>query len=135
MKSTSQQRIQLAKLTGYNAELKADLVFQITQDKKRVSTTDLTVSQAQQIINKLTTHWGKFDFSRKDHRKILSLIQQAGHTKFSPKHDKDVADIDWFSNFLKSVRAPVKKPLLEMAGSEVNKTIIALEGIVKSRYK
>ena len=129
MKSTSQQRIQLAKLTGYNAELKADLVFQITQDKKRVSTTDLTVSQAQQLINKLTTHWGKFDFSRKDHRKILSL------TKFSPKHDKDVADIDWFSNFLKSVRAPVKKPLLEMAGSEVNKTIIALEGIVKSRYK
>lgn len=135
MTSTSQQRVQLAKLTGYNPEVKADLVFQITKDPKKTSTTDLTVSQAQQLINKLTTHWGKFDNSRRDHRKILSLIQQAGHTKFSPKHDKNVADIDWLSNFLKTEKAPVRKPLMDMAASEVNKTIIALEGIVKSRYK
>ena len=47
----------------------------------------------------------------------------------------EVPDINRLSEFLKSDKSPVNKPLKKMEPLEVSKIIEALKGIVKSKYK
>lgn len=78
--------------------------------------------------------WAFFDKNNQQHRTILSLCRQAQwvkpHSRFG-----EVADLERLHRFLKSDKSPVKKPLKEMTKQELSKIIIALEGIVKHRYK
>lgn len=133
MKSTAKQRQQIHRLCHYDAELKCELVYQITGDRKKVSTMDLTPTEAQKLINSLTTNWAAFDKNNAQHKYILSLLQQMGWTT---QHEKwgTVADLERFSHWLKSRRSPVIKPLLSMTPEETSKIIFALEGIIRSTY-
>jgi hypothetical protein len=76
--------------------------------------------------------WGKFDKKNQAHMNCMSLLRQAKWTKIW--EGKTIPDIQRFSNFLHSEKAPVNKALLKMDKDEVSKTITALEGIVKSTY-
>ena len=79
-------------------------------------------------------NWGLFDKNNQQHRTILSLLRQLQWTK---KHDRhiEVADIERFSNWLKSDLSPVKKPLKSMEPKEVSKIIGALEAMQSKKYK
>jgi hypothetical protein len=80
-------------------------------------------------------NWAMFDKSNTKHLKVLSLCRQA---KWTTDHEKygEVADLERLSNWLKSEKCPVKKPLKKMDDTtELPKVIKALTGIVKSIYK
>ena len=80
------------------------------------------------------SNWGLFDKNNQQHKTILSLLRQA---QWVVKNDKwgEVPDINRLSEFLKSNKSPINKPLKDMEPEEVSKTIEALKGIVKSKYK
>ena len=79
-------------------------------------------------------NWGKFKKDNKQHLTILSILRQAQWTVTKPNYG-EVADLERFSNWLKSDKSPVKKPLLKMTPDEVSKVIVAIGGIVSSKYK
>jgi hypothetical protein len=81
-----------------------------------------------------TENWGLFDNNNQQHKTILSLLRQAQWTVPNGRWG-EVADINRLSEFLKSDKSPVKKPLKKMESKEVSIIIVALEGIVKSKYK
>jgi hypothetical protein len=81
-----------------------------------------------------TENWGLFAVNNQQHKTILSLLRQAQWTVPNGRWG-EVADINRLSEFLKSDKSPVKKPLKKMEPAEVSKIIVALEGIVKSKYK
>lgn len=130
MKSTASQRQQIYKLCNYDSELKASLVVQITGDENLSSTTHLTVGQAGNLIKILCTNWAAFDIKNAQHKYILSLLRQAGWTV---EHETrgTIADLSRFSSWLKSMRSPVQKPLMNMTKEETSKIINALEHVVK----
>lgn len=80
------------------------------------------------------SNWGLFDKNNQQHKTILSLLRQA---QWVVKNEKwgEVPDINRLSEFLKSDKSPVNKPLKKMEPLEVSKIIEALKGIVKSKYK
>ncbi len=128
---------------NYNMEIKDEWVQWVTGDVNQTSLKSLTQLQAVKIICQQTgeaqpelktENWGLFDKNNSQHRNILSLMRQAQWVKQSEKWG-EVADLERLSNFLKSDKSPVKKPLKKMTTEEVSKIITALEGIVKSRYK
>lgn len=94
--------------------------------------------QLQTIVEGGRTHsksnWGLFDKNNQQHKTILSLMRQAQWTVPSEKWG-EIADLSRLSDFLKSDKSPVKKPLKKMEPEEVSKIIVALEGIIKSKYK
>jgi hypothetical protein len=134
MKSTADQRRRLHILTGYNTELKAAYVQEITQDPKKTSTKDLTPTQAQRLIDKLATNWAAFDKDNKKHLLILSLLMQMGWTRPSERFG-EVADLDRFNAFLKSIKSPVRKPLMDMTATELSQKLIpCLESMISKKY-
>ena len=80
------------------------------------------------------SNWGLFDKNNQQHKTILSLLRQAQWVVPNNKHG-EVPDINRLSEFLKSNRSPVNKPLKQMEPEEVSKIIEAFKGIVKSLYK
>lgn len=126
----------------YNVDIKNEWVQWVTEDVNQTSLRNITQAQAVQIIKaqegsvsvNQTASWAKFDKSNPKHRLILSLMRQANWTKPHPRHG-EVADMDRLDAFLKSVKSPVNRPLKDMSFEEVEKIIVALKGIVKSRYK
>ena len=94
--------------------------------------------QLQTIVQGGRTHsksnWGLFDKNNQQHKTILSLLRLA---QLVVKNEKwgEVPDINRLSEFLKSDKSPVNKPLKKMEPLEVSKIIEALKGIVKSKYK
>jgi hypothetical protein len=90
--------------------------------------------QLQNVVSAKSGNWGLFDNNNQQHKTILSLMRQAQWTVPSEKWG-EVADLSRLSDFLKSDKSPVKMPLKKMTPQEVSKTIVALEGIVKSKYK
>lgn len=83
---------------------------------------------------KAKVNWAYFDKENNQHRLILSLCRQAQWTKPHSRYG-EVVDLERLQSFLKSDKSPVKRPLKEMTKQELSKVIIALEGIVKHRYK
>lgn len=94
--------------------------------------------QLQSIVQGGRTHsksnWGLFDKDNQQHKTILSLLRQAQWVVPNGKWG-EVPDINRLSDFLKSDKSPVNKPLKKMEPEEVSKIIVALEGIVKSKYR
>jgi hypothetical protein len=80
------------------------------------------------------SNWGLFDKENQQHKTILSLLRQAQWVVPNGKWG-EVPDINRLSEFLKSDKSPVNKPLKKMEPLEVSKIIEALKGIVKSKYK
>ena len=81
-------------------------------------------------------NWGAFDNDNKQHRTIMALCRNRQWVKPDDKHPSgEVADMDGaFSNFLKSARSPVQKPLKQMTTKEVSKIIVAMGGIVSHKW-
>lgn len=79
-------------------------------------------------------NWGLFDKDNQQHRTILSYMRTAQWTVPNDKWG-EVPDTNRLSDFLKSDKSPVKKPLKKMLPEEVSKIIEAFKGIVKSKYK
>jgi hypothetical protein len=123
-------------------EQKQELVYQFTHDYGRTSTKDLTFNEANLLIQRFGgkpvsyDHWGIFDAKNNQHRKILSLLQEIGWTVYNEVRGQNVADIYRLSEWLKSSKSPINKPLKKLTSTELqNKIIPALEGIAKSTYK
>lgn len=130
----------------YKDDIKTEWVQWVTEDVKRTSLKSITQAQAKKIImtqegstpvttgRDLSENWATFDKSNQKHRVILSCMYQAQWTVPSDKYG-EVPDMERLSNFLKSGRSPVKKPLKDMHPLELEKVIAALNGIIKSIYK
>lgn len=125
--STPSQRQLIHRLCNYDAELKQDLVSQYSQGRTTTSM-ELTEQEANHIIYSLQ-HWARFDSGNSQHRYILSLCIQNGWSRTHWKFGQ-VADIDRLSNFLKSNRSPVRKPLQQMTKAECSKIISCLESMI-----
>jgi hypothetical protein len=94
--------------------------------------------QLETIVTGGRTHsksnWGLFDKNNQQHKTLLSLLRQAQWTVPNGKWG-EVADLTRLSEFLKSDKSPINKPLKKMEPKEVSKIIEAFKGIVKSTYK
>ncbi|WP_271783894.1 hypothetical protein [Aquimarina algiphila] len=88
---------------------------------------------SQTFKNKETTNWALFDKKNKAHMNILSLLRQLEWTK---PHDRygEVADLKRLSNWLKSEKSPVNKPLMDLEKHEVSKIICALEAMTEKKH-
>ena len=144
MKTTKEQRQYIYRLAYYNKGTKEEWVQWATNDNSKTSTNDLSFEQANAIIKQAggaphvpgkleTGSYAFFDSKNAQHRLVLSLCRQLNWVITSEKHGK-IADLNRLSNFLKSEKSPVRKPLKKMTASEVSKLISALEGIIKSSY-
>ena len=128
----------------YQVDTKNEWVQWATADKNKTSLREITQEQAVKIIraqegsepiNQTTENWAMFDKSNAKHLKVLSLCRQANWTTNHPTYGA-VADLERLSDWLKSDKCPVNKPLKKMDDTtELPKVIKALTGIVKSIYK
>lgn len=135
MKAQASQRKQLYRLFQYNKENEAFHVQQTTGDQTKTEAADLSMSQATKLIRSLTQNWAVFDSNSQKHLYILSLLRQNGWIKMLPETGKEVADMGRLSNWLKSKKSPVVKPLQNMNAEETSKIIVALENMVVSNAK
>jgi len=114
-------------------EQKAQLVQQYTGDWSKTSTKDLTIEQANQIIVRFGgqpiqyENWALFDATNGAHRNILSLCMQLRWQVYNADKQAYYADLYRLSEWLKSKKSPVKKPLKQMVKLELSKIIYALE--------
>lgn len=90
--------------------------------------------QLQNIVSAKTGNWGAFDKKNKQHLNVLSQLRTLQWVKHSEKWG-EVADLDRLSDFLKSDKSPVKKPLKDMEEKEVSKIIECLKSMVRKKYK
>lgn len=129
MECISSQRKQLYKLMRYDKELEALMVQEITKDENKKSAKDLSITQAQGLIKSLTTHWARFRKDKKQHMYILSLLRQMGWTERSERYGI-IADMDRLSDFLKSKKSPINKPLQDMDTTELQTLINCFESML-----
>jgi len=121
-------------------EAKESVVFGYSKDPERVSTKKLTFQEMNQLIKDFGgkphkyEHWAIFDSQNKQHRLIMSLLQQIGWTTTLPS-GRLGADMLRFSEFLKSDKSPVNKRLKDMEPKELTTMINCLQGILKKYYK
>lgn len=80
------------------------------------------------------SNWGLFDKNNQQHKTILSLLQQLQWVVPSEKWGQ-VADINRLSDFLKSEKAPVKKPLKDMEPEEISKIIECFKSMIIKEYE
>lgn len=78
--------------------------------------------------------WGLFDKNNQQHKAVLSQLRQLQWTTKSERWG-EIADINRLSDFLKSDKSPVKKPLTKMGPHEVSKIIECLKSMVTKKYK
>ncbi|MBV7268399.1 hypothetical protein [Winogradskyella luteola] len=131
--STSGQRKSLYRLFGYCKDTEAMHVGEMTNGSAKTAK-ELTMHQADQLKKKLVTNWAKFNIGNQQHNYILSLMRQLGWTIPNDKHG-EVADMARLSNFLKSKKSPVPKPLQQMDTKETSKLISCLESMITKKYK
>lgn len=107
-----------------------------------VSTKVLTFIEAEELIYYLNTgkktnaNWAFFDKEKfVSERKLLwSLLYQAQWTTPHPRL-KEVPDLTRLSNFLKSAKSPVKKPLKLFLKEDWSKIIHVFNRIIKGTYQ
>ena len=94
--------------------------------------------QLQTIVQGGRSHsnsnWGLFDKTNKQHMTLLSQLRTLQWTVKSGKWG-EVADLSRLSDFLKSDKSPVNKPLKKMEPSEVSKIIECFKSMVIKNYK
>ncbi|UWY28831.1 hypothetical protein N4T20_02650 [Flavobacterium sp. TR2] len=90
--------------------------------------------QLQNILQGSNENWGLFDKKNSKHMAILSQLRTL---QWTVKNDRygEVADIHRLSEFLKSDKSPVKKPLKDMDEKELSKIISCFESMVTKKYK
>ena len=143
---TAFQIKEIRKNCNFQEEIKEEWVQWVTGDVTRNSLKSLTQAQAVKILRQQNPHpqplskgegsenWGLFDKNNKQHLTILAQMRTAQWVKPSKKWG-EIPDIERLSEFLKSDKSPINKPLKQMQPSEVSKIIEAMKGIVKSIYK
>lgn len=116
------------------------LDFLSSELKREVaSTKDLTFIEADELIYFLRTgkkqpaNWAFFDKNNPQHKKLLSQLRIA---QWVVKNERwgFVADLERLSNFLKSPKSPVNKPLKSMKPTEVSKIIFVFDKIIKGTF-
>lgn len=88
--------------------------------------------QLQNVVSGKSGNWGLFD-SKHQYAQVHKLIRSICITKeWSLPSEKwgVIADLNKLSDFLKSNKSPVKKPLMDMDKEELEKIIVALNAIV-----
>lgn len=140
---TAYQIKEIRKNSNFKEDIKEEWVQWVTGDVNRKSLTKpipLTQAQAVRIIKAQTgsepqeDNWGLFDKNNRQHLTLLAYMRTAQWTTPNGNHG-EVADIERLSDWLKSDKSPVNKPLTKMQPWEVSKIIEAFKGIVKSKYK
>lgn len=112
---------------------------------REVTTTkDLTSTEADELLNFIYNknytrdNWGLFDKRNEKYRserKLLwSYLYQAQWTVDNETHG-EVPDTERLSNFLKSPKSPVKKPLKQFEKGDWNKILEVFKNIVKGTFK
>jgi hypothetical protein len=127
---------------NYNVEMKDEWVQWVTNDNSRTSLRSITHDQAIKIMHQQTgttptievENWASFDKENKQHLTILAQMRTAQWVIPNEKYG-EVPDLNRLSDFLKSDKSPINKPLKKMEPWEVSKIIEAFKGIVKSIYK
>lgn len=128
---------------NYNEDIKSEWVQWATGDVNRTSLRSITHDQAIKILfqqtgatplNESPDNWGLFDKENRQHLTILAEMRTAQWVIPSKKWG-EVPDLERLSDFLKSDKSPINKPLKKMEPWEVSKIIEAFKGIVKSIYK
>ena len=137
--ATADQKLAIRRNCGFNEDVKCELVQWVKDDNAQTSLNSLTFEEANKILQQQGDKphrgkkWANFDKENPKHKAILSLLYQAEWvTKYK---GKEVPDLDRFSEWLQSEKAPVRKPLKNQNPLELSKTIKALEGIVKHIWK
>jgi hypothetical protein len=125
---------------SYQIETKNEYVQWVTGDVKRTSLKSITQAEAVKILKQQTgqtqdpsiDEFKVFDNGNQKHKVILSLLYQANWTVMDGL--REIPDMSRFAKWL-TEKAPVKKPLPAQDNDELEKTIKALKGVVKSTYK
>lgn len=139
MNSTKEQRQEIYRLCGYNAEAKEAAVSGFTAGRT-ASTTGLSYQEANALIERLGgkpfmyDNWALFDRTKPSHRQILSLCIQLGWSVQDDRYG-EVADLHRLSKWLRSQRSPVMKKLRDMSAVEVSKIIGALEKMIVKKWR
>ncbi len=140
---TAHQIKEIRKNANFQEDIKEEWVQWVTGDVNRKSLTKpipLTQAQAVRILKAQTgtepheDNWGLFDKYNRQHLTLLAYMRTAQWTIEIEKHG-EVADIDRLSDWLKTDKSPVRKPLKKMQPWEVSKIIEAFKGIVNSKFK
>ncbi len=134
------KRLQTAMSRRFNSRDERLAFLSELHGREITTTKELSKIEADEVLYFLNTgktknyEWGHFDNQNRQHRTLLSLLRQAQWTVPNERHG-EVPDLERLSNFLKSSKSPVNKPLLKMTKQEVSKIITAFEGIVKHKYR
>ena len=125
---------------SYQVDTKNEYVQWVTGDVNRTSLKSITQAEAVKILKQQTgqtqdpsiDEFKVFDNGNQKHKVILSLLYQANWTVMDGL--REIPDMSRFAKWIKE-KAPVKKPLPAQDDAELEKTIKALKGVVKSTYK
>lgn len=131
--STAAQRKEIHILCDCNTEIKEALVHQYSNGRTTTST-ELTLDEASRLISSLKSHWARFKKSKRQHMYIVSLVRQLGWTQPNERYGI-IADMDRLSDFLKSKKNPVRKPLQDMNTKELSVLINCLESMLGKKFK
>ncbi len=102
------------------------------------STKDLTFVEAEELIYFLNTgkknaaNWAFFDKHKfiTQRKYLFSLLHQANWVNLETRH----VDLERLSNFIKSAKSPVQKPLKQWESEDWSKMIFVFEKIVKGTF-
>lgn len=137
--ATKDQKLAIRRNCGFNEDVKCELVQWVKDNNNETSLNSLTFDEANKILVQQGDKphkgekWANFDKANPKHRAILSLLYQAQWV--TNYKGKVVPDLDRFSAWLQSDKAPVREPLKKQTPQKLSKTIKALEGIVKHTWK
>ena len=125
---------------SYQVEIKNEWVQWVTGDVNRTSLKSITQGEAVRILKQQTgetqdatvDEFKVFDRNNPKHKYILAMLYTANWTIMDGT--RELPDMGRLAKFLKE-KAPVKKTLPEQDNVELEKTIKALKGVIKSTYK
>lgn len=79
-------------------------------------------------------NWAAFDKNNRQHLGVMAQLRTLQWTVPHGRHG-EVADLNRLSDFLKSDKSPVRKPLKDMEPDEVSKIIECFKSMVRKKYK
>lgn len=79
-------------------------------------------------------NWGLFDKNNKQHRTLLSQLRTLQWVVSSERWG-EIPDIHRLSDFLKSNKSPLNKPLKSMTPEEVSKIISCFDSMIIKNFK
>jgi hypothetical protein len=160
---TEQQRLYnrvfaLCQRNGINDDARRTMISSFT-DGETESLKGLSITKLREFVNRLSAmcpdttpepkkgkiilkrgkelkdhEYALFNIKNHQHMTILSLTQSLGHTVYSPKYDRYVADLNWLGGWIRKY-AKYKTPLLEQTTKQLQITIEQLQKVVKDHYK